>query len=158
MIKHKITDVPNGDEIMKKEMGYFFDLLGAVIPQAQKTFPNDNINLRANKYLSGGYNFEIGKNSLVSQYDFPVLKSATDAFLSLAIYDLLFDNEGLSLNAQGMPERFDIDTHQLKYMQYELNLNEKGQAVWCELVSKKGEWSTSDLADKWINDFYSLVK
>lgn len=113
---------------------------------------NCNLSMRENWFWGGGKNIELNKHTIVIQR----VKSAADRedrpYLSIALYDLTFDEDGRAISSTGTPLRnFDFDVHCLRHQEIECSHGSEG-IVWKERSMRNRQYSTEQLIQEWIEE------
>jgi hypothetical protein len=151
MLKTPVVEVPFGTKIIEREVQIFFEELQRHYSRMKTNPKYKTVEIKDNKLFQGGRSIKLNGHTLTSQFINNPDNGATICILSLAVYDIWFNNENLSLDKNGFPAVFEVNENQKKYDHYLLYLDDKGKLVWTEETKKTSELSTMDLAKEWID-------
>jgi hypothetical protein len=149
--QEKILDSPEGVRQMRDEVKRFFKVCEKSITELGYRFPDAKTYVQENKYLHGGFNYVFGNCTLVTQHHIPSAYRTDEAMLSIALWDLIFGNDNLPVDDNGMPNANIPNEKLLKYTRYGYTLNEKLESAWTVFGTKDQKiWSTEELIAEWI--------
>lgn len=150
MKKQPLSNLPNGYLKMENEAEQVFKHLEICATSLLEQDAALNIKFFKTKLLDKSYNLQVNNHTLVIQLSMPVLKSTTNSFLSLAIYDRIFNQEGFAIDKYGIPETFPIDKHLLHYAMFELFATEGNELVWATEEKPDNIYNSEELVSKWV--------
>lgn len=154
----KISDIPNGYSIMETEARLVMSLIEESKDAMRSLYPQHQMKVYPNEYFDEGINMEINGHTLICQSSFLVQKSPTFSFLTLSIYDVIFNERGVSINKDGLPELHQLPDNLLKNERYVLMLDQNKKPLWTEEENSTNFYTSEELVIKWITDYISILK
>lgn len=112
---------------------------------------NYHLDMKENWFWGGGKNVEINDHTLVIQHVPSVCDASAKPYISLALYDLKFDENGRAYNLNGKAlKNFDFEKHCLLHQEIEPFV-EEDHIGWCDRAGEN-RYTTDEFIKKWVQE------